>query len=236
MSAVNGNNGLSDADIQMFGYYGIDLPLLLTAGVCRVDDGEARNIYGIVWRDLSVNVGGILFPYHHPLTGERVSCRSRPDVSPLDNDGNLVKYLSPPYRKERRHLYFPPDAGPLLGDLTAPVVLVESEKSVLACTAAAWRTKRHYLFVGTGGCNGWKGRVGHKLKPDGTNGEERGPLPDFNYLELTNREVIILFDSDTSDNPDVRGARRRLAIFLNDCGAIVKIAELDGAFHSPEGQ
>jgi hypothetical protein len=189
--------------------------------------------------DFSTDLGGILYPYPDLVTRQRVTCRLRPDNPPVDDEGKVVKYLSPPHHKARRHLYFPPDAALWLKDTTVTIVFVESEKSVLACTAAAERAGRSLLFIGLGGCMGWFGRIGKRLLPDGDTEDERGPLPDFCYLDLEDRTTTILFDNDSATNHNVRSARRRLAVFLTQSGAVVKIAELSdvikpGAGDSPE--
>jgi hypothetical protein len=190
---------------------------MLEGRVLRVDDREARHDYKIYWHDTSVDLGGLLYLYHDPNTGGRVYWRLRPDTAPKDKEGKGAKYLSPTRGQARRRLYFPPDAKPWLLDAAVPIVFVESEQSALACTAAAWRSDRCILFVGTGGCTGWMGK-----NDDG----ESAPLSDFGYFNLIKRETTIWFDGDVRSNPNVRDARRRLAVFLAECKATVKIAEV----------
>lgn len=222
----NHHDELSEADLRMFEYFGLTRLLLRESRVRRVTDSEARGEYDISWRDLTVDLSGVLYPYYSPITHERVTCRLRLDSPITDNEGKVHKYLAPPYHKARSHLYFPPDADCWLKDTTVPIVIVESEKSVLACTAAAERASRSLLFIGLGGCMGWWGRTGKRLRPDGNTEDEHGPLPDFGYFDFTERTTTILFDSNSAINGNVRHARRRLAVFLTQCGAVVKIAEL----------
>jgi hypothetical protein len=228
MSPFNDNDELplSEADLRMYEYFRITRSLLRDAGVRRVTDGEARGKYGIWWRDLSVDLSGVLYPYYHQITHEHVTCRLRLDNPITDNEGKVHKYLAPPHHKARSHLYSLTNADPWLKDTTVPIVFVESEKSVLACTAAAERAKRSLLFIGLGGCMGWWGRIGRRLRPDGNTEDEHGPLPDFGYFDFTERTTTILFDSNSAINGNVRHARRRLAVFLTQSGAVVKIAEL----------
>src|SRR5207245_5843729 len=111
-----------------------------------------------------------------------------------------------------RHLYFPPGAGALLGEPTVPVVFVESEKAVLALAALAARAGRKILVLGTGGCWGWRGKVGIEIGPLGDRREMRGPLPDLGRINWSSgRDTIICFDANCSTNRKVRVARRALA-------------------------
>jgi hypothetical protein len=222
----NGELLLSAPDLRMFDYFRISRWLLAEAGVRRVTDREAREKYDIDWWDTTCNLAGVLYGYFDPGTGQRVSCRLRPDNPPVNSEGKLVKYLSPPYHKARRHCYFAPGSERYVADPTVQVVLVESEKSTLAITSAAERAGRALLAIGIGGCNGWQGRIGNRLEPDGTGAYENGPLPDFQLVHWQKRDVVIMFDSDSKTNFNVRNARRKLAAFLTVQGAVVRIANL----------
>jgi hypothetical protein len=87
------NNGLTVADLEMFGRLGILPELLSRAGVSRVTDAEARCDYGIT---ADGDLAGIIFPYSDPLTGERVSARLRRDHPELDSGGKPLCKYSPP--------------------------------------------------------------------------------------------------------------------------------------------
>ena len=118
-----------------------------TACVRRVTHEQARADCGIRYK--SSHLEGVAFPYRDPVDGCVRSWRVRRDHPELAADGSAIaKYVAPP---ERKHLYLV-DGGPLLTDITAPVVIVESEKSVLAI-ADAGRTPRP-LVIATGGCWG----------------------------------------------------------------------------------
>jgi hypothetical protein len=123
-------------------------------------------------------------------------------------------------------LYFGVGSERYLQDARVQGVIVESEKSVLAIASAAIRVGRSLLIIGTGGCNGWQGKIGKRPEPDGTSGDERGPLPDFHLVNWEKRDAVIAFDSDSKINVNVRSARRRLATYLTARGAIVRVADL----------
>src|SRR5450759_661897 len=93
--------------------------ILQTAGVQSVSDVEAREMLGLHGYH-GANLGGILFPYNHPLTGVRVGGRIRLDH--LLPDGG--KYIS---EAGCRHLFFAPLPKEWLNDTSITVVLVESE-------------------------------------------------------------------------------------------------------------
>src|ERR1035441_4671497 len=152
----------------MFWRLGIDEALLRAAQVRRVTDAEARTLLGSTHcGDLS----GIVFPYLSPINGDVWSYRLRRDHPEIDGDGKPKdKYLCP---RGHNRLYFPPGAGLVLSDTTAPLLVVEAEKSALALTALAAQTGRKWVAIATGGCWGWRGQTG--IEP-GTNGE-RKPTP-----------------------------------------------------------
>jgi hypothetical protein len=170
---------LTEADLTMFGRLGIDEALLLAAQVRRVTDPQARELLGSVHPgDLS----GIAFPYLSPINGEVWSYRVRRDHPETDADGKPKdKYLCPRFHNR---LYFPPGAGPLLTDVTAPLVIVEAEKSALALTVLAARHGRRLLALALGGCWGWRGKTGTEPGPSGEREQTRGPKPDFGLIHF----------------------------------------------------
>jgi hypothetical protein len=92
MSAIdNQQDGLSEADFAMFDYFWITRSLLRDARVRRVTDSEARGEYDIGWRDLTVDLSGVLYPYYSPITHDRVTCRLRLDEPIKDSDGNVKR-------------------------------------------------------------------------------------------------------------------------------------------------
>lgn len=211
---------LNSADREQFHRLGITDEILQRAGVKRVADGEARDLYGIKG---SGDMAGIIFPYYDPVTGRRVTARLRRDNPDIENSRPKRKYVSA--YGDRRHLYFPPGANELIEDASVPIVLVEAEKSVLAGAGFTTRTGQTLLFIGLGGCYGWKGRVG---KVDGSAGErvdEYGALPELNICRA-GRRTFVLLDSNAATNPQVQAARRCLTKQLRKQGADVQVLDL----------
>lgn len=55
------------------------------------------------------------------------------------------------------------------------VTFVEAEKSALAILAASERTERHILAIATGGCWGWRGRIGKTTDANAARWREQNP-------------------------------------------------------------
>jgi hypothetical protein len=205
-----------------FEAFGVFQELLDRAGVVGVTDAQARENYGIKGAG---DMSGIIFPYFDPLSGARTTARLRRDRPEAGPDGKPEnKYISP--WGDNRHLYFPPGAGTLLADVSAPVVVVEAEKSVLALTGLAERNRRKWLAIATGGCWGWCGKNGIEPGPNGERQESRGPLPDFGLLAWLKRNAVVLFDSNVAINRKVQAARQALAEILTARGAKVFFCQL----------
>ena len=134
-----------------------------------------------------------------------LTCRLRRDHPEMENGKPRDKYLSA--FGDTKHLFFPPGAGELLADTSVPIIIVEAEKSVLAIMAAAERTGRRVLAIGTGGCWGWRGRIGKTTDSTGTRVDETGPLPDLGRVTWTGRDAVNLFDSNSVTNEKVQAAR-----------------------------
>src|SRR5262249_45525457 len=86
------------------------------------------------------------------------------------------------------------------------------------------------LFVATGGCNGWRGRVGKMPTPSGHLVDEKGPSADLRLCN--NRKVYVLLDANVSTNPKVQQAQRALRIELErrNCEVLVcALPAVDGA-------
>jgi len=109
-------------------------------------------------------------------------------------------------------LYGYPEAWERLDDESTKAVLVEAEKSVLACEAWAQRIKRtDLLFLGMGGCHGWESK-------------RHGVLPDMAVCK--GRTVIVLLDTNVRDNKQVNAARVGLTAYLQSIGCSVLHADL----------
>jgi hypothetical protein len=98
------------------------------AGVYRLSSADARTL-GLLAAN-TANLSGLAFPYRHPVTGQVLVTRIRPD-----NAVNGCKYLAP--IGSRNHLYLPFATEALLTDARFAVVLTEGEKKTLALAEAA---------------------------------------------------------------------------------------------------
>jgi len=194
---------LTEADREHFQRFGISFDTAQTEEIRRVTDAEARQHGFTHTGDLS----GLVFIYRDPRTDHKVTSRLRRDHPEIENGREKNKYIAP--YGDRRHLFFPRHALPLLENKNVPVVLVEAEKSALAMLEWSKRTGWEILPVAMGGCWGWRGRDGKAELPDGHTADEVGPLPDL-LMVATGREVYVLLDSNVTSNSDVRLAERCL--------------------------
>ena len=217
--STNTSRPLSPEHAAHLARFRIPQEILEATGVQSVTDAEAREMLGL-HSHYGADLGGILFPYRSPLTGDRFGARIRLD-HPLPDDGG--KYISEP---GCRHLLFPSGIADILADVTVPVVIVEAEKSGMALMAVAARAGKNFLAIVIGGCWGWRRTIGHRLVPGGGSEPETGPSPDFDVIAWERRPVIIAFDSNASTNSDVRRARWALARELTARGASVLIADV----------
>ena len=212
---------LRPADLALHAGIGVPPELLRAAGVRRVTDAEARVLLS---SRRSGDLAGVVYPYLSPDTGKPSAYRVRRDHPEIEAGKPTSKYLSS--YGDRRRLYFPPEPSDLLADLGAPVIVVEAEKSVLAITAAASRTTRRVLAVATGGCWGWRGRIGKTEDASGARVDEKGPVPCFNTITWSGRDVVIIFDGDVASNTNIKAARRALTAELSTRGARVRLADV----------
>jgi hypothetical protein len=199
--------------------FGIPPELIRAVGIRSVSDAAARELLGLNGPHRGEDYRGIYFPYINPVTGNRVDARLRLDKPTLDSG----RYMS---ERGSRHFFFPPESKDLLRNGSAPVIIVEAEKSALAICALSDRTGRRFLAVAIGGCWGWKRTIGKRPLPDGSTEPEKGLGPDFDLIALDERDVVIAFDSNAARNDDVWTARRFLAKELTERGASVRIANV----------
>ncbi len=194
---------LAPTDFATFARYGIPAELLVAAAVQRVNDHEAKEAFGIQYAG---DKSGILFPYF--IKDRRVTARVRRDNPDVDSDGKpRNKYVSA--WGDNRHVYFPPGFFAMLeSDPDAKIVIVEAEKSALAGTAWAKRLSLPYIFLATGGCWGWQGRIGRTESTSGTRVDVKGPLPDLTVCD--GRTVYVLLDSNVATNRAVQAAEQAL--------------------------
>ena len=211
---------LTPADRAMFASLGISEELLTRARIERVTDCDARERYGLVGHG---DRAGVVFPYYDPITERRWTARLRRDNPDVEDGKPKNKYVSA--FGDRRHLYFVPGCADMVADSTAPIVLVEAEKSALAITAWSQRVAKKLLPVAMGGCWGWRGRIGKRENANGQRVDEVGPLPDLTCA-APGRKVYILLDANAGTNPKVQAARAALASQLRKQRADVHILDL----------
>ena len=192
---------LDARDVAYFRRLGISSELLARAGVERVTDLQARESYGIKF-DSAADLSGIIFPYFSIATGDRVTASSA--VTTLRSN-EVKQRTSISAYGDRKHLYFPPGAVTKLQKPDTHIVLVEAEKSALALTAYADRNGANLVAVAMGGAWGWRGRIGKVESPFGGYVDEKGPLPDLDWVN--GRDVYVLLDSDVLSNANVHNAR-----------------------------
>jgi hypothetical protein len=196
----------------------IPLELLDAAGVRHATDIEVRDLLGIHGR-MGQDLSGIVFPYRDPRDGRVLGHRVRLDA-PL-SDGQ--KYLS---EQGCRALFFPPNRGGELTDVSVQAVIVESEKAALALTALADRHDLRVLAIAVGGVYGWKRKVGVEPTADGGHEAVSGPSPSFDWVVWRGRKVILALDSNVAGRRDLEKARRGLAEDLRRREAQVLVASV----------
>jgi hypothetical protein len=203
---------LTEKDLEVFSGLHIGLEWIAAACIERVTDAEARKLGFSLDAHHAVSLAGLFFPYFDPLSKyerskeHRVTSRLRRDKPEKVEGKEENKYLSP--YSDNRHLYFAPGVDPTwLSDTSVPVVIVEAEKSVIALAAFAHRVGKRMLIIGTGGCWGWRGKVGVK---EDSREPINGVLPDFDRIAWEKRKSCILFDANARTNPKVQQARRNL--------------------------
>lgn len=161
-------------------------------------------------------VPAVVIPYLDPVTQapmtygnpERPFVRVRYLEEVLNDDGKVVRYSQP--RKSGIRLYFPPHPGwaALLDDPTMDVIITEGEKKAKALTDSGMPC------IGTGGVWNWRD-------------ENDDVHPDLLRLVWEGRRLVIAYDSDAVDNPQVRHAELTLAAEMSKLGASVRIARLE---------
>lgn len=200
-----GGTELTASDLAAFERLRIGAELLDQAHVRRVTDQEARDVYGVTG-SVTMDMSGIVFPYFSVATGARVTARLRRDNPEIEEGKEKNKYVSA--YGDHKHLFFPPGAADKLQDPGTPIVLVEAEKSALALTAWTERTGWNLLAVATGGCWGWRGRIGKLENAYGKRVDEKGPISDLSCCD--GRKVYVLLDANVATNHKVQQARAAL--------------------------
>jgi phage/plasmid-associated DNA primase len=219
---------LTEADLAGLQRRWITPELAMQAGLRRVDSVVGAEVIGR--RESDGKYSGILIPYTWPgITGIREYRlrRDHPEFEIRDSKRKEVgKYMGPPGRPSL--VYLPPGATPdLLVSADAPIVVLEGEFKTLA----SWRLAMHetnkprFLPIGLAGVWNWRGVIGKTTGPNGDRRDVKGPIPDLGRIAWDNKRVLIAFDNDIKDKPDVRTARYQLAKELRIRGAVVGFLE-----------
>jgi hypothetical protein len=195
----------------------------------RVDTHEGREVIG---QKGNRDCAGILIPYYWPGEPRPFNYRLRRDNPDYKYDAQgrpkpHAKYLGP--AKSGNRLYIPPGVTPeQLQDGTAVIALVEGEKKALALWRLAnYQTdKPRFISIALAGVWNWCGNVGKANGPKGERVDVKGPIPDLNRIEWTNRTVFIVFDANVHSNDSVTWARRGIARELVGRAAEVKFVDL----------
>lgn len=207
----------------------IDSATASAVGLYRVSSEDGADLVGRTDRD---DYSGIVFPVYWPGNQEPRESYLRRDHPSIENGKLKQKYLAPPGRGNR--LIFGPDESvESLTDSAIPIVLVEGLKKEVA----AWRLSRwqsdtpRFLACGLTGVWNFRGTIGRTTGPDGARIAIKGVIPDLDRVTWTDRDVFVLYDSDTETNPNASAARDALAEELLGRGARVVamvIPSLDG--------
>ncbi len=154
----------------------------------------------------------IVFPFVS-RNGPSEYYRLRPDSPRLDRNKKPIKYESPKGLPNRP--YFPPGTLAAVAEAKRELLFTEGEKKALAADQLG------FPCIGLVGVYGWKEKSHERM------------ILELEQIDLTDRPVLIAFDSDLSTNSDVQQAEEKLAKHLADRGAIVRCIRLpDG----PPGQ
>lgn len=152
------------------------------------------------FQDYQCRVPALVLP-QWSLTGEQAGYLIRPD-NPRVRDGKEIKYEA--QAGVRSVLDVHPLALEWIKDPARPLIITEGIKKADAAVSQGLPA------IGLLGVYGWLGKNGH----GGTD-----PLPDWEYVPLKGREVLLVFDSDVRTNDNVAKALGRLAAFLRARGA-----------------
>ncbi len=198
---------------------GISDEVLKAAGIYSTHDH--RHVADVLGFDalLTDHLPALVFPYRR-LDGLHPTLHSVKPRIPLASrstagygDARLRKYLR---TKGELEVYLPPSIihdPARLDRRDEPLIVTEGEKKVLAAETFG------YLSIGIAGVHCW-GRSSTKTR------RSKVPFPALSRAAENEREVFIVFDSDSSTNRNVAAAEQRLADALRGIGAIVYVVRL----------
>jgi hypothetical protein len=152
----------------------------------------------------------MLIPYFDMYGKETAFFRLRflEDVRAFGKQKGL-RYYQPPDTPPRAYLAPYMDWQKIFGDPKTTLWITEGEKK------AAKACKEGFACIGLGGVWSWK------------SSKQRQPLlPEFIQMKLEKREIVLCFDSDSEEKPDVEGALAMLGAALEMRGAVVYRVQL----------
>ncbi len=224
---------LTDNDVESLAASFITRQVAEHAELRRVSDDEGADLVGRR-RSAERSYAGVIFPYFLPGKDSPREYRLRRDQPDLERtaDGTIKekgKYMSPPGRGNM--LYFPRSITENeLRDTAMPIVFVEGEKKTLALSRAATLASRKFVPIGLSGVWNFRGVVGKTQNFGGARRNVKGVLSDFDLIELANRKVFVLFDTNVRTNESVAAARTQFAKVLSARGAEVFLADMPGDY------
>lgn len=213
-------SGLSDEQIAACGFRTLQ------------QSSEVADVLRWKWAD---KLGScLLLPYFRP-DGSQIPvnefARIKPDTPRTGKSKNgkpdkAIKYESP--RRSVVRLFFPPNTCSKLADVSVPLLITEGEKK------SARADQEGFTCIGLGGVEAWSKK--RAAGPDGKKFGKRELIADFDAVELTGREVFIVFDSDLSEKQGVQWAEWSLSQALAERGAVVKVVRLPNGPHDANGE
>jgi hypothetical protein len=179
-------------------------------GYCSVTTATELASFGFAqWQR---NVPTLVMPICD-VNGQQVFFQSRPDDPRIGSNGKPIKYET--VAGARMRLDVPPPVQGQLGDPRVTLYITEGVRKADSAVSAG------LCCIDVLGVWNWRG----------TNEKgEKTALGCWDSVELNNREVFIVFDSDVTVKPNVAQALAGLKKFLESRHALVKIVYLpDGA-------
>jgi len=191
---------LNDEHIQQLNQSGItDQALIERVGIFSADSNELTGLF----QRRDITSGGLVFPYPH-IEGFRRVRLDEPMIRaesngylPASAGPNEIKYLQKKGQSNHLYLALPDDEL----QSNSHLIITEGEKKSLALVQAG------FPAVGLGGIWAWR--------------TQDGPCVEFELLNLNNRRVSVIFDSDAAEVFYIRFALRCLVTELARRGATV---------------
>lgn len=185
------------------------------AGFRTVRDKAVADILGYQPKDFNWGTGWTIdFPSRNGH--KKPYGQVKLDFPRIGDDGKQLKYESPKNQEPR--CYFSPDFDKHAVSAKV-IVITEGVKKCLAIWQAG------YPCVALTGVWNWQRK---RLRDDNNKKAfgKRELLKDLAELDWNGREVVIVFDSDAAEKPEVKAAEAKLAEALTACGATVRVARI----------